>query len=182
MLASNLLKVWQSPVVISELFIHVWSAKWKKIASPIVIMILSLHLEKKSWLNIQCDSGLIGSSEWEWQQDPGLLGILFWWAEAYFLPTAVSWLCINLLTRTFYTPWIIPVSGDMFTSGDVHKITKTLLWHFYQFNGKGQPTNFLIIENILDYIKAMILYLYIYQYILFYLQNKAIFVVRKPLL
>ena len=165
MLVSNLLKVWQNPMMISELFIHVWSAKWK-IFSPVVTRILFLHLEKKlvkhtKWLR----------PDWKWwvgmtEQDPGLLGILFWWAEAYFLPTAVTWLCINLLTRTFYTPGTIPGSVDIFTSEKVHKIIKTLLWHFYQFNGKGQPTNFLIIEHILDYIKAMILYLYIYQYIL----------------
>ena len=125
--------------------------------------------------------------DWKWwvgmtEQDTGLLGILFWWAEAYFLPTDVTWLCINLLTRTFHIPRTIPGFVDVFTSGEVHKITKALMWHFSQFNGKGLSTNFLIIENILDYIKAMSPYLYIYQCILFYLQNKVIFVVREPLL
>ena len=95
--------------------------KMKEDFLPIVTMILSLHLEKKlvkhtKWLR----------PDWKWwvgmtEQDPGLLGILFWWAEAYFLPTAVTWLCINLLTRTFYTPGTIPVSGEIFTSEKVHK-------------------------------------------------------------
>lgn len=113
-------------------------------------MILSLHLEK-SWLNIQSDSGLIGSGEWEWQSK-----ILACWesyfggAEAYFLPTAVTWYVLTIIkdflyTRDYFSLW-----------GNIHLwegVQKTLLWHFYQFNGKGQPTNFIIIEHILDNIK-----------------------------